>query len=53
MRAVHHTLPHIGKLYVLSDEDFVPSAEFHRIEPIRSLTDYSELVLNVLIIGET
>jgi hypothetical protein len=41
-------LPNFGRLYTLSDRPFVPGATYHRIEPIRSLTDYSRIVLQVL-----
>jgi hypothetical protein len=41
-------LPNFLKLYTLFDEPFVAGAEFHKIEPIRSLTQYSDTVLRVL-----
>jgi Protein of unknown function (DUF5672) len=48
--AVRRTLelPNLGRLYTLSDQPFVPGATHHRIEPIRSLTEYSRIVLQVL-----
>jgi hypothetical protein len=41
-------LPNFFKLYTLSDEPFIPGAEFHKIDPIRSLTQYSDIVLRLL-----
>jgi hypothetical protein len=48
LRAVHHTLPHVDKLYVLSDENFVTGSEFHQIESIHSPAEYSDVVLGML-----
>jgi hypothetical protein len=41
-------LPNFLKLYTLSDEPFIPGAVFHKIEPIRSLTHYSDIALRLL-----
>jgi hypothetical protein len=41
-------LPNISKLYTVSGAPFIPGAEFRKIEPIRSLTEYSAAVLNLL-----
>jgi hypothetical protein len=48
--AIRRTLrvPSIGKLYLLSDAPFYPGAIFHKIAPIRSLNEYSNLVLRLL-----
>ena len=40
-------LPNFLKLYTMSDEPFVAGAEFHKIEPIRSLTQYSDIALRM------
>ena len=41
-------LPNVSRLYILSDVPFYPGATFHKIAPIRSLNEYSNLVLQVL-----
>jgi len=41
-------LPNFSKLYTLSDMPFFPGAEFHKIAPIKSLNEYSDIVLRVL-----
>ena len=41
-------LPNVGRLYTLSDQPFVPGATHYQIEPIRSLSEYSRIVLQLL-----
>jgi hypothetical protein len=41
-------LPNCGRLYTLSDQPFVAGATYHQIAPIRSLAEYSAVVLRML-----
>lgn len=41
-------LPNVGKLYTVSDRPLVPGEEFHKIAPIRTLNQYSDVVLRML-----
>jgi hypothetical protein len=41
-------LPNVGRLYTLSDQPFVPGSVHTQIGQIRSLTEYSRIVLQVL-----
>lgn len=41
-------LSNVARLYTLSDQPFVPGATHHEIQPIHSVSEYSQVVLRVL-----